>query len=129
MIIFDRIQKFCSSGGAIASKKARAYRIHPFFAGLSLISSALLTFGSPSKISTILPYKTLVAANLFICAISSVSARPLTKIMIGSRDAKKVDFSSRQCICTIRGSCFLTRSVRKGDGSLELGHFICWWSH
>ena len=54
---FDRIQKFCSSGGAIASKKARAYRIHPFFAGLSLISSALLTFGSPSKISNILPSK------------------------------------------------------------------------
>merc|ERR1712032_802190 len=57
---FKRMQKYLmASNRKEAAAKSRAYRIHPTFAGLSLISTAILTFVDPLKIDTFIPFHLL----------------------------------------------------------------------
>jgi hypothetical protein len=87
---FDRMQKFLTSGTALATQKSRDYKIHPTFAGVSLISTSVLAFfTSPSKINTIIPHRWLLVANTCICFVSALSARGLRKTMLGNANAKK----------------------------------------
>ena len=86
---FDRMQKFLALGTKEAALKSKAYRIHPTFAGLSLISTWLLAFVNPLKIESFLPFNVLLKANAIICIISALAARPLTKIMMGNPNSKK----------------------------------------
>eukprot|EP00985_Skeletonema_marinoi_P001243 scaffold510_cov141-Skeletonema_marinoi.AAC.3 len=86
---FDRMQKFLETGTKEAALKSKAYMIHPTFAGLSLISSMLLAFVDPLKIEAFIPFHLLLKLNVFICIVSALAARPLTKTMIGNRNAKK----------------------------------------
>lgn len=86
---FSHMEKFLASGKMIAMKKSRNYRIHPTFAGLSLISTAVLAFVDPSKVNTIICRKCLLVANAIICFVSALSARALQPTMFGNLNAKR----------------------------------------
>lgn len=87
---FSRMQKYLLSDKTIASKKKSwSYRIHPTFAGLSLISTAVLAFVDHSKIDKIISRKWLLVANTCICFASALSARALENTMLGNASAKK----------------------------------------
>lgn len=86
---FDRIAAYLYSEKKIASKKLISYKLHPLFAGLSLISTALLAFGHSLSCINILSYRKLLFVNMIICFISAVAAFPLHKLMLGNLNAKK----------------------------------------
>lgn len=86
---FSRMQRFLATGTSLASQKSRSYRIHPTFAGLSLISTAILAFVDPSNINKIISRKWLLVANTCICFISALSARALENTMLGNASTKK----------------------------------------
>ena len=71
--------------------KARViYKIHPLFAGLSMISTALLAFVDRASYCKFLTYQQLLLLlNTIICFISALAAFPLSKLMIGNLHAKK----------------------------------------
>mmetsp|Transcript_9758 Transcript_9758/g.14980 ORF Transcript_9758/g.14980 Transcript_9758/m.14980 type:complete len:301 (+) Transcript_9758:225-1127(+) len=86
---FDRVAAYLYSGKELASKKLVSYRVHPLFAGLSLISTAVLAFVDKSSIIKVVSYNHLLFMNMMICFISALAAFPLHKIMIGNLNAKK----------------------------------------
>lgn len=88
---FDRLTGYLYSGKEIASRNLVSYRVHLLFAGLSLISTAVLAFAkrSGSTIMGVMPYNQLLFVNMLICFISAIAAFPLHKIMIGNLNAKK----------------------------------------
>lgn len=86
---FDRVAAYLYSGKEIASKKLVSYKVHPLFAGLSLISTAVLAFVDESSIMKAIPYNRLLLVNMMICFVSAIAAFPLHKIMIGNLNAKK----------------------------------------
>ena len=86
---FRRTLRFLSSGTEIAQKKAWAYRIHPSFAGISLISTAILAFVDATKYQHIISRRGLLIANAFICFISATSGKELIPTMMGAAHAKK----------------------------------------
>ena len=95
---FDRMQTYLATERRQAGQKARSYRIHPTFAGLSLISTSILAFVSDSKINMVIPQQSwLLYANTFICFVSALSAIPLTNTMMGNAHCKKWN--------TIQGKC------------------------
>jgi len=87
---FKKIQKFMSSqqkkGGI---KKSRCYRIHPTFAGLSLITTALLAFRPNYPLLPHFPHELLRVSNISVCFVSAIAAIPLGNTMIGNASAKK----------------------------------------
>lgn len=88
---FDRVTGYLYSGKEIASRKLVSYKVHPLFAGFSLISTAILAFArrSGSTIMDVMPYNQLLYVNMAICFVSALAAFPLHKIMIGDLNAKK----------------------------------------
>lgn len=87
---FDRVAAYLYSGKEIASRKLVSYKVHPLFAGLSLISTAVLAFASRSgSIMKVIPYNQLLLGNMIICFVSAIAAFPLHKDMIGNLNAKK----------------------------------------
>jgi len=86
---FRRTLRFLSSGTEIAQKKAWAYRIHPSFAGISLISTAILAFVDATKYQHVISRRGLLIANAFICFISATSGKELISTMMGGAHAKK----------------------------------------
>lgn len=89
---FDKMQKFLATRTKEAAVKSRAYRTHPTFAGLSLISTVLLAFVDPLKIEAFIPFHLLLKINAFVCIVSALAARSLTTTMMGSLDTKKWNF-------------------------------------
>jgi len=87
---FKKIQKFMSSqqkkGGI---KKSRCYRIHPTFAGLSLITTALLAFRPNYPLLPHFPHELLRVSNISVCFVSAIAAIPLGNTMLGNASAKK----------------------------------------
>jgi len=70
--IFDdlrKMQKYMSTKSSEAIKKSKCYRIHPLFAGMSLITTALLAFSQ-----NLSNYDLLRALNVGICIVLAVSA-------------------------------------------------------
>ena len=86
---FDRMTAYLYSGKKIASQKLMSYKIHPLFAGLSMITTALLAFVDHASYSKILTYEQLILLNAVICFVSALAAFPLSKLMIGNLHAKK----------------------------------------
>ena len=86
---FDRMTAYLYSGKKIASQKLVSYKIHPLFAGLSMITTALLAFVDHASYSKILTYEQLILLNAVICFVSALAAFPLSKLMIGNLHAKK----------------------------------------
>lgn len=86
---FDRVSAYLYSGKEIASQKLLSYKIHPLFAGLSMISTALLAFVDHASISKVITYQRLLLLNAAICFVSALAAFPISKIMIGNLHAKK----------------------------------------
>jgi len=87
---FRKIQKFMSSQqkkGRI--KKSRCYRIHPTFAGLSLITTALLAFRPNYPLLPHFPHELLRVSNISVCFVSAIAAIPLGNTMLGNASAKK----------------------------------------
>eukprot|EP00578_Thalassiosira_sp_NH16_P013242 CAMPEP_0181125848 /NCGR_PEP_ID=MMETSP1071-20121207/27283_1 /TAXON_ID=35127 /ORGANISM="Thalassiosira sp., Strain NH16" /LENGTH=244 /DNA_ID=CAMNT_0023211347 /DNA_START=114 /DNA_END=845 /DNA_ORIENTATION=+ len=75
--------------------KSWGYRLHPTFAVLSLITTALSAFRqdmfhSSQSVGIFLPsYEGLVALNMSICFISMIAAKPLINTMFGNSSAKR----------------------------------------
>lgn len=86
---FDRLTAYLYSGKEIASRKLVSYKVHPLFAGLSLVSTAVLAFVERSSIIKVVSYSHLLLMNMMICFVSVMAAFPLHKIMIGNLNAKK----------------------------------------
>ena len=86
---FHRLEAFFDSKRKIALSMLNSYKIHPFFASLSLISTAVLSFVDRSRITNLMKYESLIFINMAICFISAMAAFPLHKIMIGTLHAKK----------------------------------------
>mmetsp|Transcript_14733 Transcript_14733/g.24103 ORF Transcript_14733/g.24103 Transcript_14733/m.24103 type:complete len:354 (-) Transcript_14733:1148-2209(-) len=86
---FDRMTAYLYSGKKIASQKLVSYKIHPLFAGLSMISTALLAFVDRASYCKFLTYQQLLLLNTIICFVSALAAFPLSKLMIGNLHAKK----------------------------------------
>jgi len=87
---FDRVAAYLYSGKETAPKKLVSYKVHPLFAGLSLISTAVLAFVDESSgIMKAIPYNRLLLVNMMICFVSAIAAFPLQGIMLGNLNAKK----------------------------------------
>lgn len=86
---FRRTSRFLSSGTIRARKTAWSYKIHPLFAGISLITSAVLAFIDTTKYQCIISREGLLIANACICFISALSGKYLVDTMLGDNSAKK----------------------------------------
>ena len=86
---FRRSSRFMSSGTSRARKTAWSYKIHPLFAGISLMSTAVLAFVDTTNYPSIISRKGLLIANASICFISALSGKYLVASMLGDRHAKK----------------------------------------
>mmetsp|Transcript_12505 Transcript_12505/g.29517 ORF Transcript_12505/g.29517 Transcript_12505/m.29517 type:complete len:310 (+) Transcript_12505:375-1304(+) len=89
---FDRTKRFLDSSTASASVMARSYRIHPTFAGLSLITTPVLAFVDASMYQHIISERGLLVANFCICVISCVAGRCLVPTMMGDKHAKRWNY-------------------------------------
>lgn len=80
---FDTQKRMLAKKNARALKMSRCYRIHPAFAGISLLTSTLLVF-SNKKTSI-----TLLLANAISCSVSAWSSEALIPTMMGNASAKR----------------------------------------
>lgn len=97
---FTKMQRLLDSGTAYANQKARAYLLHPLFAGLSLISTPALAFFNESRfIRDALSPLLLLILNTFICTMSARYGKILISTMNGNSNAKK--WTGVQCNATV----------------------------
>ncbi|GFH56076.1 predicted protein [Chaetoceros tenuissimus] len=86
---FGRITKYIYSDKDCAQRRLVSYKIHPLFASLSLMSTALLAFAKGSSAVKVVSYNRLLIINMINCFISTIAAIPLLETMMGSPHAKK----------------------------------------
>lgn len=133
---FRRTLRFLSSGTQRAQKAAWAYRIHPLFAGISLISTAILSFADAAKYQHVISRRGLLIANAFICFISATSGKELASTMMGATHAKKwIKIQANTCIAfatlaispSLVGSImvYLNWSLLFAVGVLERLYVLC----
>ena len=133
---FRRTLRFLSSGTQRAQKAAWAYRIHPLFAGISLISTTILSFADATKYQHIISRKGLLIANAFMCFISAISGQELASTMMGATHAKKwIKIQANTCIAfsilaispSLLGSImvYLNWSLLFAVGVLERLYVLC----
>lgn len=132
-----RITKYIYSGRDLASKKLLlCYKIHPLFAGLSLISTAVLAFAKRSIVVEAVSYNRLLFINMIICFISTIAAFPLQENMMGSPHAKKWLFTQGKAFMSFatltlcpgqfgRFMVHLTWAILFAAGVMERFYVLC----
>lgn len=90
---FRRMQRYMTQQKKQAVAKSWGYRVHPTFAGLSLITTALLAFKqgmfTTSGGNLLTSYEGFRALNIFVCFVSVIAAKPLEITMFGNSSAKR----------------------------------------
>jgi len=107
------MQRYMATQKRAAIQKSRAYRIHPTFAGLSLITTAVLAFKKETMVLSgvgggataiiaksaiegnhavplLSPYYgCLRSLNIFICFVSAIATKLLKSTMFGNKSAER----------------------------------------
>ena len=87
---FKEIQKIMSKQVKNGNmKKSRCYRVHPTFAGLSLITTALLAFRPKYLFLPHVQHDLLRVSNICVCFVSAMAGKPLVNTMFGNTSTKK----------------------------------------